>query len=112
MDLLARVFAERLSAILLISIIGLRAAADVQITKEPEPKEVNLGEPVTFSVEAFAPPAETILYQWYFNGQVISGATSPSLSIQNVQRKDLGRYWVKVGNLSSTKAQRKAETWH
>ncbi|MEW6157616.1 MAG: immunoglobulin domain-containing protein [Verrucomicrobiota bacterium] len=75
--------------------------ADVQITKQPEPKEVNLGDAVTFSVEAFAPPGEAILYQWYYNGQAISGATSASFTLESVQKKNLGQYWVKVGNLSS-----------
>jgi hypothetical protein len=89
--------------ILALLIIKISVTAEVQITKQPEPKEVTLGESATFSIEAFAPPGESILYQWYFNETALSGATGSNLTISNIQRKNLGKYWVRVGNLSGTK---------
>ena len=37
-------------------------------------------------------------YQWYFNGQVITGATDSTYSISNIDRSSMGDYHVEVTN--------------
>jgi uncharacterized delta-60 repeat protein len=51
---------------------------------------------VLFSVVAIAP--DTIAYQWSFNGQPISGATSDTLVVKNVRATQAGRYSVAVSH--------------
>jgi sugar lactone lactonase YvrE len=47
-------------------------------------------------VVASGNPAPT--YQWYFGGAAISGATSATLSLSNVQSANAGNYYVTVAN--------------
>jgi hypothetical protein len=67
---------------------------------------VNAGQNATFTVTATGTPAPT--YQWRKNGAAITGATSATLSLSNVQDADAGSYDVIVsnsaGSLTSTAA--------
>jgi len=60
---------------------------------KPDPKAANLpnGTNVTFTV-AGASGNSAVTYQWRFNDQNIPGATSPSLTVTNVQLEDEGNY--------------------
>ena len=60
---------------------------------KPDPKAANLpnGTNVTFTV-AGSSGNSPLTYQWRFNGVNIPGATSPSLTITNVQLEDEGDY--------------------
>lgn len=66
------------------------------ITAQPVSQSVDLGGSVTFSVTASGAP--TLTYQWFKNGTAITGATSSSLSLTNVQDSDAGSYTVVVAN--------------
>lgn len=56
----------------------------------------NAGDNTSFSVTASGFPAVT--YQWKKNGTTISGATSSTLSLTNVQSGDVASYTVVVSN--------------
>lgn len=66
------------------------------ITSQPRSTNVFAGNPVTFSVSAVGVPTPT--YQWRKNGGNISGATSSSYTISNVQASHAGDYTVVVTN--------------
>ncbi len=75
-------------------------------TPEPSNQSVELGSNAVFSViMAGTPPFG---YQWYFNGTqltnnaVMSGVTSPFLTISNVQPQNVGSYSVVVTNSAGT----------
>jgi sugar lactone lactonase YvrE len=71
------------------------------ITTQPRSQTVVGGGSVQFSVTAVGVPAPT--YQWYVNGNALSGATSNTLSFANVRAPDAGDYTVIVTNaLGST----------
>jgi uncharacterized repeat protein (TIGR03803 family) len=57
---------------------------------------VTLGSSAVFSVTATGSPTPT--YQWYFNGNPISGATSATLTLTNVNASNAGSYTVVVSN--------------
>jgi hypothetical protein len=69
------------------------------ITTEPQSQTVPQGTSITFSVTASGPALQ---YQWFRNGQPISGATSASYAIANVQSSDAGTYYVVVSNQCGT----------
>jgi uncharacterized protein (TIGR02145 family) len=66
------------------------------ITTQPKSQTVTAGKNDTFSVTATG--TAPLSYQWYKNGTAISGATSSSYSISNVQAADAGTYTVTVSN--------------
>ncbi|MEN3027081.1 MAG: immunoglobulin domain-containing protein, partial [Chlorobiota bacterium] len=68
---------------------------DTRITQQPQ-RQVTVveGSPLTLSVAAVG--SGTLQYQWYRNGQPIPGATSATLTIPAVQRRDSGAYYCAV----------------
>lgn len=66
------------------------------ITTPPQSTSVVLSNNVTFTVtnSGIAP----FSYQWRFNGVNINGATSPTLTLNNVQTNQAGLYSVRVDN--------------
>ncbi len=74
------------------------------ITAQPASLMVSAGANVNFTVAASG--AEPLSYQWRFNGMNLanggaySGATTPTLSIGNVQPANAGSYTVVVTNLA------------
>ncbi|HXA14382.1 MAG TPA: protease pro-enzyme activation domain-containing protein [Opitutaceae bacterium] len=60
------------------------------ITTQPVTQTVNVGASASFSVSASGSPA----FQWFFNGAAISGATSTTLTLTNVQLPNAGNYTV------------------
>ena len=79
--------------------------AKVAITQQPLPKLVLTGGSATFQVEAVGQAPFT--YQWYKGTAPVQGATTDTLTLNNVQMADAGLYQVKVSNslgslLSST----------
>jgi len=67
------------------------------ITSQPEPQVVEPGADTGFTVEAGASPAPS--YQWQVDDVNISGATSASLLLTNVQPFTAGDYSVMVSNV-------------
>ena len=74
--------------------------ASPAITQQPQSQTATAGANVTFTVTATGNPAPT--YQWNFNGQAISSATSNTLSLSGVVAADAGNYTVTVTNSSGT----------
>ncbi len=68
------------------------------ITSQPTGVLAALGESATFNVIAKQVSALPHSYQWQRNGIAVSGATSASLSLSNIQAKDLGTYTVAITN--------------
>lgn len=65
------------------------------ITTQPQSQTVSAGANVTFSVTA---TGNVQSYQWRKNGVNITGATSSSLVLNNVQASDEGSYTVVISN--------------
>ena len=85
---------------------GTLVLAGLGVGMNPEDQTVDVGQTAEFSVIALG---TGIAYQWMLNGQpltdgqtshgsVIQGATSLSLTIENVQVEDLGEYAVEISN--------------
>lgn len=72
----------------------------VRITTQPTNQMVNEGVDVNLNVVASG--TGPLSYQWYFNGQAISGATSAQLSLQNVTTSNDGNYYVVISNAGSS----------
>ena len=70
------------------------------ITTQPKSQTVDQGDDATFTVVATGTPAPA--YQWYVGGVQISGATSASLTLSNVQAGAAGSYTVTVTNVAGS----------
>ncbi|OHE89066.1 MAG: hypothetical protein A3G75_16625 [Verrucomicrobia bacterium RIFCSPLOWO2_12_FULL_64_8] len=70
------------------------------ITTQPGSQTVAVGSDTSFTVVATGTPAPT--YQWKKDGTDISGATSATYSITNVQTSHAGNYTVVVTNSVSS----------
>jgi alpha-tubulin suppressor-like RCC1 family protein len=66
------------------------------ITLAPPSKTVAAGSDVTLGINAVGTPP--LKYQWSFAGNIVSGATNPSLTLSNVQTGASGLYTVVVTN--------------
>lgn len=66
------------------------------ITSQPSPtfRLANLGTAVTYTVGTSGATS----YQWFRNGVIVSGATSPTLTLSNAQAAQSGQYTVLVSN--------------
>jgi hypothetical protein len=74
----------------------------VTITQQPASQTVNPGANVTFTVAATG--TDPLTYQWKFSGSPIGGATTASLTLNNVTAAQAGAYTVEVGNVVGTVA--------
>lgn len=72
-----------------------------EITHNPEPKTVNPGAAVTFSVTATG--TAPLSYQWKKGGGDISGATQASYTIAGVKESDEGSYSCAVSNIAGAR---------
>lgn len=70
------------------------AVSAPSFTTQPQSETVTVGANVTFTSAASGSPT----YQWRKNGNSITGATSASLSLTNVQVTDAGTYTVVATN--------------
>ena len=79
------------------------------ITSQPASQSASPGSSVTFSVSDSG--AGTLYYQWYFDGNPISGATNASLTITSIQLTNDGNYsvvlWNVFGSVNSATASLK-----
>lgn len=66
------------------------------IITPPSDQSVSLNATGTFTVVASGAPSPT--YQWYKDGDIIAGATSATLKVENVQLTDVADYSVIVTN--------------
>jgi hypothetical protein len=74
------------------------------ITTQPQSQTVTAGANATFTVAVTGSPAAT--YQWYYSGSLlnnvanqISGVTTSTLALSNVQSGNVGYYTVTVKNI-------------
>ncbi len=67
-----------------------------RILLQPQPLNINIGQSVemTVGIDGTFP----IAFQWFRNGELLSGETGSKLSIPAVARGNLGVYWVLVTN--------------
>ncbi|MBI4664436.1 MAG: immunoglobulin domain-containing protein [Verrucomicrobia bacterium] len=72
----------------------------VKIIAQPASQTAPMGGSVTFKVTATGMPEPA--YQWRFKGVAISGATGPTLTINNAQSANGGAYTVIVSNASGS----------
>ncbi len=66
------------------------------ITVQPLSQSVAVGANVVFTVSALG--TEPLTYQWQWNGEDIEGATSSTLTLNDVQLNQAGNYSVAVSN--------------
>jgi len=66
------------------------------ITAQPQNQTVAQGGTATFSVGASA--ANPLTYQWFKDGVALTGATSTTLALTNIQPNQIGYYSVSVSN--------------
>lgn len=76
-------------------VMGFSVLRKAVVTTQPQSQTVNQGANVTFTVAA---TGSTLSYQWNKNGAAISGATTTSLVLNNVQSSDAATYTVDVSN--------------
>lgn len=67
------------------------------IALHPADRNIVRGSSISLTVETKS-PNEGHRFQWQRNGINIPGATSPSFNIPSVQPRDVGDYWVIVGD--------------
>jgi hypothetical protein len=66
------------------------------ITQQPQSQTVNIGGSATFTVSVSS--GTPVAYQWRYNGGSISGATTSSYGLANVQPNQAGAYSVACTN--------------
>ena len=78
-----------------------------QIVQQPTGQFAQVGNNVVFSVSASGAPP--LGYQWRLNGQLLAGATSPTLTLDSVGAVNSGAYsvvvWNSYGSATSAAAQ-------
>ncbi len=79
--------------------VGLTLAAPVEIVTAPQSQNAVAGASVTFAVAA---TGDGLTYQWLKNGESITGAVQPSLTLTNVQPADAGLYSVRVDGVGGS----------
>jgi hypothetical protein len=67
-----------------------------RIVFSPQAVTASFGESATFKVTASGDP--TLTYQWYHDGVAVNGATSATLTLNNLQGPEAGQYTVVVKN--------------
>jgi hypothetical protein len=73
-------------------------------TTQPQSSSVAAGGSVTLT--AVATGSGSLTYQWFKNGVAISGATTTSLALSNIQLADVGSYSITATNIAgSTSSQ-------
>ena len=75
--------------------VGTDAIAP-SITTQPVSVSGNMGDSIGMFVLAAGSPV--LEYQWYHNGNLISGATSNQFAITNANQGDIGSYYCTVYN--------------
>ena len=68
----------------------------LSVVTGPVGTQVDAGVPFTFTVKAHGLPVPQ--YQWYFNGDLIPGATASTFTLPAVRGSDAGQYSVALDN--------------
>jgi sugar lactone lactonase YvrE len=97
--LLSAAYSSKLQRIVVTGMGGTILVANApppSITQQPTSQSEDIQGSVSFTVTAGGAP--TLTYQWFKNGSPISGATSSTLTLSNVQNSDAASYTVVVAN--------------
>ena len=79
--------------------VAVVVVSALEIEEVPEPVEASAG--TSFTLDASATGAEPRHFQWYRNGEPISGATNATLAFSDATLADTGLYQVLVTNALS-----------
>ncbi len=79
-----------------VALVGIVLPVVPSITRHPTNQIAKVGTNILLS--AVAQGSSPLSYQWRRNGNPVTGATSASLPLNNVQLTDAGDYWVVVTN--------------
>ena len=84
-------------------IYNTKYSSVAKVESKPEPSIVT--QPTDFEVWpdsngnlSVSATGDRLTYQWYFNGEAIEGATSATLSFENIQTKSCGEYYCVITN--------------
>jgi sugar lactone lactonase YvrE len=97
--LLSAAYSAKLQRIVVTGASGTILIANAPpptITQQPNSESVDILGSASFSVTAGGAP--TLTYQWFKDGGPISGATSSTFNLSNIQNADAGTYTVVVAN--------------
>jgi uncharacterized repeat protein (TIGR01451 family) len=91
-------------AVIVSNAVGAVTSASAQLTvlvapmiiSQPQSRSVVAGAPATFTVSAQG--SQPLAYQWFHNGDALSGQTQPALAIATAAESDAGTYFVVVSN--------------
>jgi hypothetical protein len=83
-----------------VAVVQVPAGTAPTIIASPGARQVSVGGSAAFSAQAIG--SLPLAFQWLKNGGVISGATSATLTLTNVQRADEADYSVVITNASGT----------
>ena len=81
-------------------VLNVVAGPPPVITTQPKNQTVQPGGTATFEVAATS--GTTLTYQWYFQANLIPGATNSIYSLANAQLPHAGIYYVEVSNADGT----------
>lgn len=88
------------------------AAGPLYISTQPANASPKLGANATFTVAASAGPASgTKTYKWYHDGDLITGATTATLTVAGATLNSEGQYWCVVSSTAAGKTE-SAESKH
>jgi uncharacterized delta-60 repeat protein len=90
-----RIYNRAMSSNEVAQLYSLEADIPV-ILQPPESKTVNIGGTVDFTITAAA--ENPLGFQWFKDGIALAGATDATLTVSNVQPKQIGYYSVIVSN--------------
>jgi hypothetical protein len=80
--------------------ILIKITTGPSISEQPQSQSAAVGDSFTLSVTASAPGS--LSYQWYRNGQAVSGATDSTLVVPATPEADGDEYYVEVSDGSFT----------
>ncbi len=80
--------------------LTVTASQELILFEQPQSVRSILGAEVTFRVGAVGLPP--LAYQWFFNGEPISGAQEPTLTLSALRAEQEGDYSVRVVSLASS----------
>lgn len=79
-----------------VAFVPVAAGTAPFVTRNPAAQVVSVGDSATLAVQVIG--SLPLSYQWLKNGTAISGATSPALTLSNLQTPDAGDYSVTATN--------------
>ena len=95
-----------LPILLVWALAAMNGLAQPVISVQPANATVELGQTYTNGVVASS--GDPITYEWYFDGALLDGQISSSLTVPNIQTNKAGNYWVVVTDFDGSVTSRVA----